>query len=89
MTATQATAALPCATCPIPDPRKYRQLAAQLRADLEAGTIPPGASLSIGTLSRERGWSRETCAKALRVLVDDGWLTLYPGAGYTVTADVP
>jgi DNA-binding GntR family transcriptional regulator len=40
---------------------------------------------SITTLTQEYGHARQTCAKALRVLVDEGLLTRVPGLGYYVT----
>ena len=40
---------------------------------------------SITTLSQEYGHARQTCAKALRTLEDEGLLTRIPGLGYYVT----
>jgi DNA-binding GntR family transcriptional regulator len=39
---------------------------------------------SITTLSQQYGHARQTCAKALRVLVDEGLLVRIPGLGYYV-----
>ena len=39
---------------------------------------------SITTLSQQSGHARQTCAKALNVLVDEGLLIRYPGLGYYV-----
>lgn len=67
-------------------PLKYRQLTAQIRGWLDKGVFLPGDPVpSITALSTDRGWARQTCARALRVLADEGLLTLYPGAGYHVT----
>jgi DNA-binding GntR family transcriptional regulator len=40
---------------------------------------------SITTLSQQYGHARQTCAKALRTLEDEGLLTRVPGLGYYVT----
>ena len=62
------------------------QLAGALRKAIAAGTYPAGtATPSITTLSQEYGHARQTCAKALRVLEDEGLLTRIPGLGYYVT----
>jgi DNA-binding GntR family transcriptional regulator len=69
-----------------PDPRKYRQLTSELRAAILDGTLPPGnPAPTISELAAARGWSRGTCAEALRALEDEGLLTRYPGLGYYVT----
>ena len=68
-------------------PLKYRQLTAEIRSWLDKGIYLPGDSVpSITALSADRGWARQTCARAFRQLADEGLLTLYPGAGYHVTA---
>ena len=62
------------------------QLAAVLRKAIADGTYPPGtATPSITTLTQEYGHARQTCSKALGVLVKEGLLTRYPGLGYFVT----
>jgi GntR family transcriptional regulator len=61
------------------------QLAGLLRKAIAAGTYPPGtATPSITTLSQEYGHARQTCSKALGVLVKEGLLVRYPGLGYYV-----
>jgi DNA-binding GntR family transcriptional regulator len=61
------------------------QLAGMLRKAIAAGTYPPGtATPSITTLSQEYGHARQTCSKALGVLVKEGLLIRYPGLGYYV-----
>ena len=68
------------------DPRAYVQLASTLRRAIAAGKYPPGtATPSITTLSQEYGHARQTCSKALGVLVKEGLLIRYPGLGYHVT----
>ncbi|HEY1702184.1 MAG TPA: winged helix-turn-helix domain-containing protein [Trebonia sp.] len=67
------------------DPRAYMRLAAELRRDVKEGKLQPGKPTpSITTLSQEYGHARQTCAKALRLLVDEGLLIRYPGLGYYV-----
>ena len=67
------------------DPRAYVRLAADLRKAIADGTYPPGSPTpSITTLSQQSGHARQTCAKALNVLVDEGLLIRYPGLGYYV-----
>jgi GntR family transcriptional regulator len=61
------------------------QLAGVLRKAIAAGTYPPGtATPSITTLSQEYGHARQTCSKALGVLVKEGLLVRFPGLGYYV-----
>jgi GntR family transcriptional regulator len=61
------------------------QLAGVLRKAIMAGKYPPGtATPSITTLSQEHGHARQTCSKALGVLVKEGLLMRYPGLGYYV-----
>lgn len=68
------------------DPRAYVRLAARIRKDIADGKLAPGhPTPSITTLSQEYGHARQTCAKALRVLEDEGLLTRVPGLGYYVT----
>jgi len=67
------------------DPRAYIRLAAELRRDIASGKLQPGKPTpSITTLSQQYGHARQTCAKALRMLVDEGLLIRYPGLGYYV-----
>jgi DNA-binding GntR family transcriptional regulator len=62
------------------------RLAARLRRDIAEGKLTPGMPTpSITTLSQEYGHARQTCAKALRTLEDEGLLTRVPGLGYYVT----
>ena len=51
------------------------QLAGALRKAIAAGKYPPGtATPSITTLSQDYGHARQTCSKALGVLVKEGLL---------------
>ena len=67
------------------DPRAYVRLAALLRRRITEGTLAPGMPTpSITTLSQQYGHARQTCAKALRTLEDEGLLVRIPGLGYYV-----
>jgi DNA-binding GntR family transcriptional regulator len=67
------------------DPRAYIRLAADLRKAIADGTYPAGtATPSITTLSQQYGHARQTCSKALGLLVKEGLLIRYPGLGYYV-----
>jgi DNA-binding GntR family transcriptional regulator len=56
-----------------------------LRRDIASGKLQPGKPTpSITTLSQQYGHARQTCAKALRMLVEEGLLIRYPGLGYYV-----
>ena len=69
------------------DPRAYVRLAARLRREIAEGKLAPGnPTPSITTLSQQYGHARQTCAKALHTLEDEGLLTRIPGLGYYVTA---
>jgi GntR family histidine utilization transcriptional repressor len=61
------------------------QLARVLRKAIADGVYPAGsATPSITTLSQEYGHARQTCSKALGILVKEGLLIRYPGLGYYV-----
>ena len=63
------------------------RIAAIVRDAIEAGEHAPGAAVpSITVLSQRHGHARQTCAKALAVLVKEGLLRRYPGLGYYVAA---
>jgi DNA-binding GntR family transcriptional regulator len=67
------------------DPRAYVRLAAILRKEISEGTLGVGKPTpSITTLSQQYGHARQTCAKALRLLEEEGLLTRVPGLGYYV-----
>lgn len=64
----------------------YLQLAAVLRAAIEAGELEPDRPLpSYLTLMQQYGVARGTAAKAVRVLVDEGLARVVPGRGVYVT----
>lgn len=67
------------------DPTRYKQVARLVRHRIAARRLSPGdAAPSITELSGELGLSRGTCARALRLLADEGLVTRYPGLGYHV-----
>jgi GntR family transcriptional regulator len=73
-----------------PDPRRYRQIADEVRELITSGKIERGKPApSITELAARYGTARQTSAKALRLLVDEGLLTRYPGFGYYVTGSAP
>ena len=64
-----------------PEP-SYRQLAAQLRAQIESGVIAPREPLpSLSYLVQETGLAVGTVRKAISVLVDAGVAYTVPGRG--------
>ena len=68
------------------DPRAYVRLAARLRRQIADGTLQQGMPTpSITSLCQELGHARQTCAKALRILEDEGLVNRVPGLGYFVT----
>jgi len=61
------------------------QIAATLRRQIATGELPPGSHCpSITALTRDHGHTRATCAKALRLLENEGLVVRYPGLGYHV-----
>src|ERR1700744_2864309 len=67
------------------DPRAYVRLAADLRKAIADGTYPPvSPTPSFTPLSQQSGQPRQTCAKGLTLLVEEGLLIRYPGLGYYV-----
>jgi DNA-binding GntR family transcriptional regulator len=60
----------------------YRQLAAQLRADIENGVIPPGRPLpSITSLVQDTGLAVATVRRSIAILVAEGLAHTVPGRG--------
>jgi DNA-binding GntR family transcriptional regulator len=69
----------------VPDPRAYVRLAGLLRSMITSGDLAPGSPApSITSLCQEQGHARQTCAKAMRLLEDEGLLRRVPGLGYYV-----
>jgi DNA-binding GntR family transcriptional regulator len=67
------------------DPRLYVQIAGQIRGLIESGELAPGDPVpSINTLVQDHGVARQTAAKALQLLEDEGLTRRVPGLGYYV-----
>jgi len=73
------------------DPRIYVRVLLHVRRQISDGALSPGEpAQTITSLCRQFGCTRQTVAKALRLLTDEGLLIRYPGLGYYVTeADPP
>ena len=70
------------------DPRSYVRMAAMIRQQIAEGRLQPGdRTPTIEGLAKEHGHARQTCAKALRQLVDEGLAYRVPGLGYFVAGD--
>jgi GntR family transcriptional regulator len=64
----------------------YQQIAAILRARIEAGELAPNRAIpSESRLMQEYGVARETARKAVRVLVAEGLVYVVQGRGAYVT----
>ncbi len=66
------------------DPRKYVQIASAVRAAITAGGLTAGDAVPIGRLAAEHRAARQTVARALVLLADEGVLRRFPGHGYLV-----
>ncbi len=67
------------------DPRAYVRIAGLVRQGIADGRWQPGQPVpSITTLSQDYGVARQTAAKALRLLEDEGLVSRVPGLGYYV-----
>lgn len=67
------------------DPRIYIRVYDGVKNDIVTGHLGPGKPVPpIAVLCQQHGGSRQTIAKALRMLEDDSWLICYPGLGYYV-----
>ncbi|MFD9561551.1 GntR family transcriptional regulator [Streptomyces sp. NPDC059994] len=63
----------------------YRQIAADLRRQIEDGTIPPGRRIpSMVELEQTYGVARDTLRKATQVLKDEGLVETVSGMGIFV-----
>jgi DNA-binding GntR family transcriptional regulator len=68
------------------DPRRYMRVAAWLQRQINDGTLKPGdAAPSINDIASRHGYCRDTCAKGLHLLEQDGTLFRVPGHGYYVS----
>jgi DNA-binding transcriptional regulator YhcF (GntR family) len=63
-------------------------MATPIRQQIAEGKLQPGnPPPSIESLGKEHRHARQTCAKALRLLVDERLVHRVPGLGYYVTPD--
>jgi GntR family transcriptional regulator len=75
----------------MPEPRRgpalpWQRVAASLRERVTGGEWVPGEALpSVRALAAEYGVSPPTVSRAVRVLADEGLLTVVPGWGTFVT----
>ena len=68
------------------DPRRYRQIYAELSDRIAGGTYAPGSPLPpIGRLADEFEVSRDTVQRSIQMLADDGKVTRWPGLGWYVS----
>ena len=66
-------------------PTKYQSLAAEVCSWIDSGMFAPGEPLpSITDLAADRGWARQTCARAYQTLEAKGRVARFPGSGYHV-----
>lgn len=69
----------------VEDPRAWVQIANAVRDEIRTGKLRPGMRApSITTLVQRFGVARNTAAKALRALGDEGLLVRFPGFGWYV-----
>jgi DNA-binding GntR family transcriptional regulator len=67
----------------------YKRIAAELRAKIEAGALRPGEQVPSATqLAEQYGVNRNTALRALKLLADEGLITMEQGWGSFV-ADEP
>ena len=71
------------------DPRRYARVAADVRRQIDDGTLKPGDTVPAVPLARQHGVDPHTAVKGLRLLAEEGRLRRYPGIGYAVTAPRP
>jgi len=72
-----------------PDAAVYRQLAAELRAQIADGRLQPGALVpSEAALMQTYGFARETVRRAIRELRIEGLVIVQPGRGTWVRPEV-
>ena len=69
------------------DPRKWVQVASDLRARIDAGDLKPQDRVGTRYEMQARGLSKNTVRKALRALEAEGRLKRFPGHGYVVWGD--
>ncbi|MFD6818865.1 GntR family transcriptional regulator [Streptomyces sp. NPDC060085] len=69
---------------------KAQEIAADLREQIESGSLRPGEALPSESKSmREYGYSRETVRAGVRILIDEGLVVTGQGQGKFVREDYP
>jgi DNA-binding GntR family transcriptional regulator len=68
-----------------PDPRAYMKLANRIKDQIADGELKPGDKITITSLKRTTGHSRQTIGKTMRVLERDGLIYRVPGLGYYIS----
>lgn len=66
------------------EPRMSVRIAHLVRRKIDDGELKPGDSVKLATLAEEHGVNRQTAARGLRRLVEEGRLSRWPGYGYIV-----
>jgi GntR family transcriptional regulator len=67
-------------------PRRYMRVAAWLQSQISDGTLRPGdPAPSISDIAARHGYCRDTCAKGLQLLEQDGTVFRVPGHGYYIS----
>lgn len=80
----------PAVSAPPDGDRPLRDLVADaIRADILSGALPPGARVREEQLALDQGVSRVPVREALQRLAGEGFLTLSPRRGATVTTPSP
>lgn len=67
------------------DPRKYIQIARELKKEMTMGVLEYGEIVTIAGLSKDFGVSRQTARRALKVIERDGYISACGTAGFVVT----
>jgi DNA-binding GntR family transcriptional regulator len=64
----------------------WKQVADDLRAEIQSGELPPGAKLpGEAEMAKQYGVSRDTIRRATSALAEDGLLVILHGRGTFVT----
>lgn len=73
----------------IADPRKWVQIANELRERIDSGVLKPRDRISMAAEARARGVDRGTVGKALRQMEQEGRVVRFPAYGYVVQGGDP
>ncbi|WP_134717115.1 GntR family transcriptional regulator [Saccharomonospora xinjiangensis] len=68
----------------------YQRVAEVIKGEIRTGTLSPGDRLpSHRAVAEKYGVALGTAQKALKLLEDDGWLTVTPSVGVFVSESMP